>query len=306
MNPLIPKTSDSPSRPSEEEIAKQAAAQIVQHHRAGFEWEVGKENVPTVQHNIGAMIIQAFRASRPSTTAVQKKTDLGEKEARPETAHVRQKWSPIESAPTNTSVLVFIPNAEHYGHGVYRALRPKFGILRPWQVTGLHMGRDCGPGYQPTHWMSLPDSPEESEADSVGRGSQQGEAPLSETPASPAVHSQEEWDCLVRTNAGHMDELQKAFDQVKLLAKRLEQRPHIHNKKMLDAIEAVIIEHSGNGLLAEEVRAFISAASPAVQKDIIEKQFAKHGWVQCDYCSAMTHETNSSDHDKDCPYYNEA
>lgn len=37
------------------------------------------------------------------------------------------------------------------------------------------------------------------------------------------------------------------------------QRPRIHNIKMLDAIEAVIIEHSGNGELAGYVRDFISA-----------------------------------------------
>lgn len=77
----------------------------------------------------------------------------------------KQKWSPIECAPINASVLVFIPNAEHYGPGIYRALRPKFGILRPWQVTGLHMGRDCGRGYQPTHWMPLPSVPDDNDAD---------------------------------------------------------------------------------------------------------------------------------------------
>ena len=36
-------------------------------------------------------------------------------------------------------------------------------------------------------------------------------------------------------------------------------RPRIHNKKMLNAIEAVIIEHSGNGEFAEYVRRYISA-----------------------------------------------
>lgn len=69
------------------------------------------------------------------------------------------RWQPIETAPVNQSVLVFIPHREHYGHGVYRALRPKFGILRPWQVTGLNFGRDCGSSSQPTHWLPLPDAP---------------------------------------------------------------------------------------------------------------------------------------------------
>ena len=69
------------------------------------------------------------------------------------------EWQPIETAPVNQSVLVFIPNQEHYGHGVYRALRPHFGTLRPWQVTALHSGSDCHSGSQPTHWMPLPIAP---------------------------------------------------------------------------------------------------------------------------------------------------
>lgn len=85
---------------------------------------------------------------------------LGIKEANPATAPGGQKWLPIESAPINTSVLVFIPRAGHYGPGVYRALRPNFGVLRGWQVSGLSMGRDCGPDQQPTHWMPLPSVPE--------------------------------------------------------------------------------------------------------------------------------------------------
>lgn len=70
------------------------------------------------------------------------------------------KWQPIETAPFNQSVLVFIPNAEHYGDGIYRALRPNFhDTPRGWQVTGLHFGRDCQQSEQPTHWMPLPSSP---------------------------------------------------------------------------------------------------------------------------------------------------
>lgn len=118
-----------------------------------------------------------------------------------------QKWFPIDSAPINTSVLVFIPNTEHYGPGVYRALRPKFGTLRPWQVTGLHFGRDCYEGAQPTHWMPLPSVP--------GRSGEGGVA-------GPA-------------------------------------RPRIHNLKMLDAIQLVVLEYSNNKQLAESVRQWLSA-----------------------------------------------
>lgn len=72
---------------------------------------------------------------------------------------MNMEWQPIETAPVNQSVLVYIPKTEHYGDGIYRAIRPNFGTLRPWQTTGLHVGRDCDDFYQPTHWMPLPPSP---------------------------------------------------------------------------------------------------------------------------------------------------
>lgn len=78
---------------------------------------------------------------------------------REETGGPSGKWQPIATAPVNESVLVFIPHQEHYGIGVYRALRPHFGSLRPWQVTGLHFGRDCHEDESPTHWMPLPEAP---------------------------------------------------------------------------------------------------------------------------------------------------
>lgn len=76
------------------------------------------------------------------------------------------EWQPIETAPVGESVLVYIPNADHYGEGVYRALliesdwkTDKDGKHpRHWQTTGLHHGRDCL-SQLPTHWMPLPDPP---------------------------------------------------------------------------------------------------------------------------------------------------
>lgn len=96
------------------------------------------------------------------TTELGKPEPLSETDPkRPMEASVSStKWQPIESAPVNSSVLVFIPNAEHYGPGIYRALRPNFGVLRSWQVTGLNFGRDCEPNHQPTHWMPLPEIPQ--------------------------------------------------------------------------------------------------------------------------------------------------
>lgn len=69
------------------------------------------------------------------------------------------EWLPIETAPTNASVLIYIPNAEHYGYGVYRAMQVDMGTGRRWMTSGLHIGRDCGPDSQPTHWMHFPPEP---------------------------------------------------------------------------------------------------------------------------------------------------
>lgn len=73
------------------------------------------------------------------------------------------KWQPIETAPKDVSVLVFIPHAEHYGEGIYRAiLSSEFGS---WTTFGLHVGRAVGAGCWPTHWMPLPDAPEALESE---------------------------------------------------------------------------------------------------------------------------------------------
>ena len=69
------------------------------------------------------------------------------------------KWQPIETAPKNVTVLGYIPNAEHYGPGIYRMMLVDMRGGPHWSVNGLHMGRDCGPDDQPTHWMLLPEPP---------------------------------------------------------------------------------------------------------------------------------------------------
>jgi len=70
------------------------------------------------------------------------------------------KWQPIETAPKNESVLIFIPNAEHYGPGIYRGMLVDMGTGPHWDANALHMGRSCGWGNQPTHWMPLPEPPQ--------------------------------------------------------------------------------------------------------------------------------------------------
>ena len=71
------------------------------------------------------------------------------------------EWQPISTAPKNESVLIFIPNAEHYGPGVYRGMLVDMGTGPHWSANGLHMGKDCGTHYAPTHWMPLPAPPSE-------------------------------------------------------------------------------------------------------------------------------------------------
>ncbi len=71
------------------------------------------------------------------------------------------EWQLIATAPTNVSVLVFIPNAEHYGPGIYRAIQVDMGTGRRWMTTAWACGRDCDRDAQPTHWMLLPEPPKE-------------------------------------------------------------------------------------------------------------------------------------------------
>lgn len=69
-------------------------------------------------------------------------------------------WRPIETAPTNESVLIFIPNHEHYGIGVYRGMQVDMGTGRRWCANVVAMGRNLQPYQYPTHWMPLPAAPD--------------------------------------------------------------------------------------------------------------------------------------------------
>jgi hypothetical protein len=72
------------------------------------------------------------------------------------------KWQTIDTAPFNEAVLVFVPNREHYGHAVYRAIRCNFhpNERAPyWHSCGLAVGRDIPSDSEPTHWMPLPEPP---------------------------------------------------------------------------------------------------------------------------------------------------
>lgn len=70
-------------------------------------------------------------------------------------------WQLIETAPSNIAILVFVPNREHYGPGIYRAMywnHPE--RCEPfWQSTALASGRNIPADSLPTHWMPLPEPP---------------------------------------------------------------------------------------------------------------------------------------------------
>lgn len=68
-------------------------------------------------------------------------------------------WQPIETAPRNESVLIYLPDREHYGEPIYRAILVDMGSGERWTVTGLHIGRDLYKDDKPAAWMPLPQSP---------------------------------------------------------------------------------------------------------------------------------------------------
>lgn len=72
----------------------------------------------------------------------------------------KYSWQPADTAPFNESVLVFVPNLEHYGPGIYRAIRVNMGTGIRWTSTAWASGRDFSGDAQPTHWMPLPEPPD--------------------------------------------------------------------------------------------------------------------------------------------------
>ncbi len=69
-----------------------------------------------------------------------------------------QRWR-FDTPPLNQSVLINVPDAEHYGPGIYRAVRVDFDYPPRWHTTAVSMGRDI-PGDRVKGWRPLPDPPE--------------------------------------------------------------------------------------------------------------------------------------------------
>jgi hypothetical protein len=70
-------------------------------------------------------------------------------------------WRPIATCPVNQAVLIYLPNWEHYGPAVYRAILCDMGTGRRWHSTGWACGRDLGATEQPAAWRPLPPPPAE-------------------------------------------------------------------------------------------------------------------------------------------------
>jgi hypothetical protein len=68
------------------------------------------------------------------------------------------EWQPIETAPTNTCVLVYMQRTA--GLGIYRAVRMEGkGIPVGWHPVGYVLLDDFPVGADISHWMPLPDPP---------------------------------------------------------------------------------------------------------------------------------------------------
>ncbi|WP_247997029.1 hypothetical protein [Brucella tritici] len=69
-------------------------------------------------------------------------------------------WMPIESAPKNRAIQIFIPNADYYGNdGVYAGILVDLGTGQRWATFGWAVARDLPQHMHPTHWRHLPTPP---------------------------------------------------------------------------------------------------------------------------------------------------
>jgi hypothetical protein len=103
-------------------------------------------------------------------------------------------------------------------------------------------------------------------------------------------------------NQGHFEVMTKrVVSAITEWEKQQPKKPSIHNKKMLAAIESVIIEHSGNGELAEYVCRYLSAEisppaeTPAAPSDSVKVLGQKERYplsdaseMRCVQCGTFT------------------
>lgn len=76
-------------------------------------------------------------------------------------------WLPIESAPKNKAIQIYIPNADYYGNdGIYAGILVDLGTGQRWATFGWAVARDLPPHMHPTHWRPLPSAPSQEAAGS--------------------------------------------------------------------------------------------------------------------------------------------
>ncbi|MDH0125468.1 DUF551 domain-containing protein [Brucella intermedia GD04153] len=76
-------------------------------------------------------------------------------------------WLPIETAPKNKAIQIYIPNADYYGNdGIYAGILVDLGTGQRWATFGWAVARDLPPHMHPTHWRPLPSAPSQEAAGS--------------------------------------------------------------------------------------------------------------------------------------------
>lgn len=142
--PFLPVLEPSAAR----ELALEEAARWHESEAEGYEAEIGGTDVTGLllakEHRISAIAIRAL--SSPDHA------DAGKVEG--------DGWLPIESAPTNRAIQIFIPNADYYGNdGVYAGILVDLGTGQRWATFGWAVARDLPPHMHPSHWRPLPSAP---------------------------------------------------------------------------------------------------------------------------------------------------
>ncbi|KQP53075.1 hypothetical protein [Methylobacterium sp. Leaf106] len=77
-----------------------------------------------------------------------------------DTARAAEGWEPIETAPRNKAIQVYVPHLDYYGNeGVYAGMLVDMGTGLRWMTFAWAMGRDMNEEVLPTHWRPLPAPP---------------------------------------------------------------------------------------------------------------------------------------------------
>lgn len=149
---------------TEAEIASRAKAIIL-----GSGWRLGDSMHGTavlgLMTKFGLSIMRdppTDRCAHPDCGCEQDSLCSTALRARPAEIADRDGWQPIETAPTNKAIQVYIPNLDYYGNeGVYAGMLVDMGTGRRWMTFAWAMGRDMVGETRPTRWRPLPAAPQD-------------------------------------------------------------------------------------------------------------------------------------------------